>query len=180
MSFNIDMIVEIPRNSNVKYEFDKSLGLMRCDRIINTSMLYPGNYGYIPKTLSGDGDPIDILLLCDYPIYPGTIVNVKVIGVLLTTDEKGDDEKLIAVPSHEVDKSFDSINCYTQLSKVETQKIHHFFEHYKDNDDNKWVKVKSFEDAKTASEILQVSKKRYLDSKTSGTQVLDNNLNYFV
>ena len=84
------------------------------------------------------------------------------------------------MPSHEVDKSFDSINCYTQLSKVETQKIHHFFEHYKDNDDNKWVKVKSFEDAKTASEILQVSKKRYLDSKTSGTQVLDNNLNYFV
>ena len=68
MSFNIDMIVEIPRNSNVKYEFDKSLGLMRCDRIINTSMLYPGNYGYIPKTLSGDGDPVDILLLCDYPI----------------------------------------------------------------------------------------------------------------
>ena len=161
MSFNIDMIVEIPRNSNVKYEFDKSLGLMRCDRIINTSMLYPGNYGYIPKTLSGDGDPIDILLLCDYPIYPGTIVNVKVIGVLLTTDEKGDDEKLIAVPSHEVDKSFDSIDCYTQLSKVEIQKIHHFFEHYKDNDDNKWVKVKSFENAKTAANILEISKKRY-------------------
>ena len=69
-----DMIVEIPRNSNVKYEFDKELGRMRCDRIISTSMLYPGNYGYIPKTLSGDGDPLDILLLCDYPIYPGTVI----------------------------------------------------------------------------------------------------------
>ena len=163
MSFNIDMIVEIPRNSNVKYEFDKQLNKMRCDRIINTSMLYPGNYGYIPNTLSGDGDPIDILLLCDYPIYPGTVVLVKVIGVLLTTDEKGDDEKLIAVPSHSVDPSFDEISSYKQLSKVEIQKIHHFFEHYKDNDENKWVKVKSFEEASVALEILDKSKERYIN-----------------
>ena len=180
MSFNIDMIVEIPRNSNVKYEYDKNLRVMRCDRIINTSMLYPGNYGYIPKTLSGDGDPIDILLLCDYAIYPGTVVNVKVIGVLLTTDESGDDEKLIAVPSHNVDKSFDSIDCYTQLSKVEIQKIRHFFEHYKDNDDNKWVKVKSFEKASTANQIYLKSKDRYKDSICPNSVNPINDLNYYV
>ena len=162
MTFNVDMIVEIPKNSNVKYEYDKKLNLMRCDRIINTAMLYPGNYGYIPDTLSEDQDPIDILLLCDYPIYPGTVINVKVIGVLLTTDEKGDDEKLIAVPSNDVDKSFDSITNYKQLSNIEIQKIYHFFEHYKDNDDNKWVKVKSFEDSVFAEKIFKISKERYL------------------
>tara|TARA_B100000085_G_C18342883_1_gene431087 strand:+ start:5 stop:502 length:498 start_codon:yes stop_codon:yes gene_type:complete len=162
MTFLTDMIVEIPRNSNVKYEFDKKLEIMRCDRIIKTAMLYPGNYGYIPNTLSGDGDPIDILLLCDYPIYPGTVVNVKVIGVLLTTDESGDDEKLIAVPSKKVDSSYVDINNYNQLSKVEINKIKHFFEHYKDNDKNKWVKVKTFEDANTAFNILEESVKRYI------------------
>ena len=105
----LDMIVEIPLNSNVKYEYDKRLNKMRCDRIISTSMLYPGNYGYIPETLSGDGDPLDILLICDYPIYPGTIINVKVIGVLITEDENGEDEKLIAVPSPSVDKNSNRI-----------------------------------------------------------------------
>ena len=88
---------------------------MRCDRIISTSMLYPGNYGYIPETLSGDGDPLDILLLCDYPIYPGTIMKVKVIGVLLTTDEKGADEKLIAVPDDSVDHSSININSLSDI-----------------------------------------------------------------
>tara|TARA_B110000977_G_scaffold70919_1_gene96265 strand:- start:304 stop:798 length:495 start_codon:yes stop_codon:yes gene_type:complete len=161
MSFIIDMIVEIPRNSNVKYEFDKDLNKMRCDRIINTSMLYPGNYGYIPNTLSGDEDPIDIILLCDYPIYPGTVVSVKVIGILLTTDEKGDDEKLIALPSHEVDPSYDLVDCYTQLSKIEIRKIEHFFQHYKDNDENKWVKVKSFEKSDVAKTILNQSIERF-------------------
>tara|TARA_B100000131_G_scaffold256061_1_gene250725 strand:- start:118 stop:618 length:501 start_codon:yes stop_codon:yes gene_type:complete len=164
MTFLTDMIVEIPRNSNVKYEYDKKLQMMRCDRIIKTAMLYPGNYGYIPNTLSGDGDPIDILLLCDYPIYPGTVVNVKVIGVLLTTDESGDDEKLIAVPSKKVDSSYVDINNVDQLSKVEINKIKHFFEHYKDNDKNKWVKVKTFEDSVFAETILEASKERYLQS----------------
>ena len=122
-----DMIVEIPRNSNVKYEFDEKLNIMRCDRIISTSMLYPGNYGYIPKTLSGDGDPLDILLMCDYPIYPGTVISVKVIGVLITTDEKGEDEKLIAVPGNNVDKSSIIIENLSDLGKHILIKIKHFF-----------------------------------------------------
>ena len=154
----VDMIVEIPRNSNVKYEYDKDKKRMRCDRIISTSMLYPGNYGYIPNTLSGDGDPLDILLLCDYPIYPGTIVKVKIIGVLLTEDEKGNDEKVIAVPSHEVDISYNEINNYTDLDKVTLQKIKHFFTHYKDNETKKWVNVKEYKDNKSAIEIFNSSK----------------------
>ena len=123
----LDMIVEIPLNSNVKYEYDKRLNKMRCDRIISTSMLYPGNYGYIPETLSGDGDPLDILLLCDYPIYPGTIVKVKVIGVLLTIDEKGPDEKLIAVPDNAVDYSSLDINSLSDIGNHVLSKIKHFF-----------------------------------------------------
>ena len=157
MPFNLDMIVEIPFNSSVKYEFDKDLKLMRCDRLLSTSMLYPGNYGYIPNTLSGDGDPLDILLVCDYPIYPGTVVNVKVVGVLLTTDEKGEDEKLIAVPSNPVDPSFDDINTLEDLGTLMKKRIFHFFEHYKDIDENKWVKIRGFLDADEAHSIYTKS-----------------------
>jgi inorganic pyrophosphatase len=160
-NLEFDMIVEIPLNSNVKYEYDKKLNKMRCDRIISTSMLYPGNYGYIPETLSGDGDPLDILLICDYPIYPGTIVSVKVIGVLMTEDENGEDEKLIAVPSHCVDNNSSRINSYKDLGKYTLIKIKHFFEHYKDNEKNKWVKVGDYENQSKSLEIINQSKKRY-------------------
>lgn len=159
-----DMIVEIPRNSNVKYEFDKNLNMMRCDRIISTSMLYPGNYGYIPRTLSGDGDPLDILLVCDYPIYPGTVIKVKVVGVLLTTDEKGEDEKLIAVPENNVDRSSIAINKLSDLGKHLLIKIKHFFEHYKDNEPDKWVKVGDYKVLDETIEIINIAKKRYIDS----------------
>ena len=95
----VDIIIEIPYNSFVKYEYDKTEQKMRCDRVLHTAMAYPGNYGYIPNTLSGDGDPLDVLMICEYPIYPGTIVKARMVGVLFTKDEKGDDEKIIAVPS---------------------------------------------------------------------------------
>jgi inorganic pyrophosphatase len=154
----VDMIVEIPYNSLIKYEFDEKYKIMRCDRILNTSMLYPGNYGFIPNTLSGDNDPLDILLLTEYPIFPGTIINVKIIGVLLTTDEMGDDEKLLAVPSNKVDPKFTNINDLTDLDTSTLNKIKHFFTHYKDNDANKWVKVKNFENKDFALKILENSK----------------------
>lgn len=156
-SITLDMIVEIPFNSSVKYEYDETLKTMRCDRLLTTSMLYPGNYGYIPNTLSGDGDPLDILLVCDYAIYPGTVVEVKVIGVLLTTDEKGKDEKIIAVPSNAVDASFQDINTLEDLGNMIKKRIYHFFEHYKDIDDNKWVKVDGFKDALVAKSIIEKS-----------------------
>ena len=163
MTFNLDMTVEIPFNSSVKYEFDKDLKQMRCDRLLTTSMLYPGNYGYIDDTLSGDGDPLDILLVCDYAIYPGTVVNVKVIGVLLTTDEKGEDEKLIAVPSKSVDPSFEDINTLEDLGPMMTKRILHFFEHYKDIDENKWVKIRGFENAESAYDLYLASVDRYIN-----------------
>ena len=165
MSWNTDMIVEIPFNSSVKYEFDKDLNQMRCDRLLSTSMLYPGNYGYISETLSGDGDPLDILLVCDYAIYPGTVVNVKVVGVLLTTDEKGEDEKLIAIPSKSVDPSFADIDTLEDLGPMMTKRILHFFEHYKDIDENKWVKIRGFENAESAYKLYLSACKRYIESK---------------
>tara|TARA_B100000029_G_scaffold511713_1_gene606498 strand:+ start:3011 stop:3523 length:513 start_codon:yes stop_codon:yes gene_type:complete len=160
-NYLVDMIVEIPYNSFVKYEFDKVSNMMRCDRVLTTSMLYPGNYGYIPNTLSGDNDPIDILMICDYPIYPGVIVNVKIIGILLTEDENGDDEKLIAVPSNKVDTTYNEVIDLKDLSKCTTSKIMHFFKHYKDTDKHKWVKVKNFENKETALQILQESRLRF-------------------
>ena len=166
-NLNIDMIVEIPLNSNVKYEFDKKLGKMRCDRIISTSMLYPGNYGYIPNTLSGDGDPLDILLICDYSIYPGIIINVKILGVLLTKDEKGYDEKLIAVPSEDVDISFKNINNYTDLGEMIINKIYHFFKHYKDNENKKWVEIDKFENANYARSVYNKAVENYFDTTLS-------------
>jgi len=156
MTFTIDMIVEIPLNSNVKYEYDEISKRMRCDRIMTTSMLYPGNYGYIQGTLSGDMDPLDILLVCDYAIYPGTIVNVKVIGVLLTEDEHGEDEKLIAVPSNIVDGNYTNINSCEELG-YKLNIIQHFFEHYKDNESDKWVKVIGFENTTIAEGLLNKS-----------------------
>ena len=154
----VDMIVEIPYNSLIKYEFDEEYKIMRCDRILNTSMLYPVNYGFIPNTLSGDNDPLDILLLTEYPIFPGTVINVKIIGVLLTTDEMGDDEKLLAVPSYKVDPKFKNINDLDDLDDSSLNKIKHFFTHYKDNDDNKWVTVKKFENKHFALNLLEKSK----------------------
>tara|TARA_B100000963_G_C22547344_1_gene635054 strand:+ start:200 stop:691 length:492 start_codon:yes stop_codon:yes gene_type:complete len=138
----IDAIIEIPLNSNIKYEYDEKHDKLRCDRIMNTSMIYPGNYGYIPNTLAGDGDPLDILVLCDYSINPGIIIECKIIGVLIMKDEKGLDEKIIAIPSNNVDINSEKINNLDDLQENLLSKIYHFFQHYKDNDKNKWTEIK--------------------------------------
>lgn len=137
----IDAIIEIPYNSNIKYEYDEKYDKLRCDRIINTSMLYPGNYGYIPNTLAGDNDPLDILVLCDYSINPGIIIECKIIGVLIMKDEKGLDEKIIAIPSNNVDINSEKINNLDDIQENLLSKIYHFFQHYKDNDKNKWSEI---------------------------------------
>jgi inorganic pyrophosphatase len=160
---NLDMIVEIPYNSFVKYEFDKDKEQMRCDRVLHTAMSYPGNYGYFPNTLAGDGDPLDVLMICDYAIYPGILVKVKIIGVLITTDEKGEDEKIIVVPSEGVDPNYTHINHYDDLPPWTLSKIRHFFEHYKDTENNKWVKVKDFRGREDAIQIYKKTVKRYKD-----------------
>lgn len=151
----IDSIIEIPYNTFIKYEYDHKYSKIRCDRILNTSMLYPGNYGYIPNTLAGDDDPLDILVVCDYQLIPGSIVSCKVIGVLLMTDEKGIDEKIIAVPNDSVDLNSVNINNLDDLPKVTITKIKHFFEHYKDNEKNKWSKVEGYKDKPFAIELIK-------------------------
>ncbi len=157
----IDCLIEVSKGSNVKYEFDKEKNMLRCDRILSTSMAYPGNYGYIDKTLSEDGDPIDVLLVCDFPLQPLSLITIKIIGVLMMTDEKGLDEKLIAVPTEDVDPDSVDINSLADLPKSLVNKIKHFFEHYKDTEKNKWVKVDEFKTAKEAMAIFQESIDRY-------------------
>ena len=114
----LEAVIEIPFGTNIKYEYDENHNLLRCDRILNTSMSYPGNYGYIPNTLGGDGDPLDILVLCDYQINPGVIIECKVLGVLLMEDEEGLDEKIIAIPSDNVDPTSKFMNQITDISPV--------------------------------------------------------------
>ena len=153
MSKTIDVIIEIPYNTFIKYEYDEESHKIRCDRILNTSMLYPGNYGYIPDTLAGDGDPLDILLVCDYPIYPGVIVETKIVGVLIMEDEKGMDEKVIVVPSDKIDENYKDIVELEDLPRSTLGKIKHFFTHYKDNETDKWCKVIGYKDSVHAHEI---------------------------
>ena len=147
-------IIEIPLNSFIKYEFDIQYNRMRCDRILNSSMIYPGNYGYIPNTIAKDGDPLDILVIADYPLYPGTIIECKILGVLIMSDEKGLDEKIIAIPSDDIDLNSSTINHYLDLPLHLLTKIKHFFKHYKDNDTTMWSKVEDFKDNIYALQLI--------------------------
>lgn len=163
----VDMIVEIPYNSFVKYEHDKETGRIRCDRILNTAMTYPGNYGYFPKTLASDGDALDVLLVTDYALVPGTIIECKILGVLMMKDEAGVDEKIIAVPTPRVDSNYAHINSLQDLSPMMLTKIQHFFTHYKDTDPEKWSQVQGFEPREYAENILHQYRQQYHDTQTS-------------
>ena len=153
--YSVDVIIEIPLNTFIKYEFDTVANKIRCDRILNTSMVYPGNYGYIPDTLAGDGDPLDALILCDYALLPCSIIKCKIIGVLITRDEKGQDEKIILVPDNSVDKNYENIHTIDDISLSLLKKIEHFFRHYKDNEPNKFVIVDNFKNRDIALEIYR-------------------------
>ena len=152
-----DIIIEVSYGSNIKYEIDKDTNLLRLDRILNTSMMYPGNYGFFPNTLAGDNDPLDALLVTNYPLNPGIIVDTKIIGVLITVDEKGEDEKMIVVPSDSVDPSFKNINDISDLDENLKKKILHFFQNYKVLEEGKWVEVKDFKDNNFAKDLYKKS-----------------------
>lgn len=151
------IIIEIPVHSNLKYEYDHHTHSIHLDRVLHTSMTYPGNYGFFPNTLAGDGDPLDALLITNYPILPGTHVQVRIIGALLTEDEKGQDEKIIVVPIDSIDKQFSYIKNYTDLEQIYLDKIEHFFKHYKHLEKDKWVNVSGYVDAEKATAIYQES-----------------------
>ena len=157
----INVIIEVPMNADpVKYEMDKDSGAIFVDRFIATPMYYPCNYGFIPGTLSEDGDPADVLVVSDFPIIPGAVISAKPVGVLIMEDEKGMDEKILAVPAKKLNSQFEEIEEYNQLPASLLNKITHFFERYKDLEKGKWVKIKGFENAKKAKEIIAEAVKR--------------------
>ena len=153
---DINVVIEIPVNGEaVKYEVDKDSGLIFVDRVLNTSMRYPCNYGFIPHTLCGDGDPADVLVIMPTPLLPGSVVRCRPIGMLQMTDESGEDAKIVAVPVSDVTGLYRNIGSIRDLPEVILDQIAHFFEHYKDLEKGKWVKVEGWRDADVArQEIL--------------------------
>jgi len=161
----INVIIEIPANSDpVKYELDKDTGAMFVDRFMSTAMHYPCNYGYVPHTLSADGDPVDVLVLTPYPLISGSVIRVRPVGVLKMTDESGDDAKVLAVPVDKLCKTYRSVQNFRDLSGEVLNRISHFFEHYKDLDEGKWVRVDGWYGIDEAKEEIMASVKMYQDA----------------
>lgn len=158
----VNVVIEVPMGSDpVKYEFDKDSGAIMVDRFVQTSMFYPCNYGFVPCTLSKDGDPVDVLVVANYPIIPGAVIKVRPIGVLMMEDESGMDEKILAVPTVKLDPYFANIKSYKDLPEVFINRIKHFFENYKALEKGKWVKVGGWEDENAAKAIIQEGSKSY-------------------
>lgn len=157
----VNVIVEVPVGGEpIKYEMDKEAGAMYVDRFLYTPMRYPGNYGFVPHTLCGDGDPIDVVVVNQRPVVPGAIMCCRPIGVLLMEDESGQDEKIIAVPSHRITKRYDGVKDITDLPEITIAQVKHFFEHYKDLEPGKWVKVTGVEGADAAKRMIVESIER--------------------
>jgi inorganic pyrophosphatase len=154
----VNVIVEVPvGGAPIKYEMDKKAGTLVVDRFLYTSMRYPGNYGFVPHTLSDDGDPIDVLVANQRGIVPGAVMAVRPVGVLKMQDEAGGDEKIIAVPVPRLTRRYEKITNYTQLPEITLQQIEHFFAHYKDLEGGKWVKVLGWGDVSEAEQMIMDS-----------------------
>ncbi len=161
----INVIIEIPAHSDpVKYELDKETGAMFVDRFMSTSMHYPCNYGYVPNTLSADGDPVDVLVLTPYPLISGSVIRCRPVGVLKMTDESGDDAKVLAVPLDKLCKSYRHVQTFRDLPGEVLNRVSHFFEHYKDLDEGKWVRVDGWYGLDEAKEEIMNSVQMYNDA----------------
>jgi inorganic pyrophosphatase len=159
--WDINVIIEVPFGREpVKYEMDKKSGALYVDRVMHTSMRYPCNYGFIPHTLSEDGDPIDILVASPVEFLSGSIVRSRPIGVLKMKDEKGEDEKILAVPVDALNPYYAEVKQYLDLPKTLLNQISHFFAHYKDLESGKWVELGGWEDAEHAAELIKKSIER--------------------
>jgi len=153
---DVNVVVEVPIGGEpIKYEVDKEAGVLVVDRFLYTSMRYPGNYGFIPHTLSGDGDPVDVLICNNRALQPGAVISVRPVGVLLMEDNMGKDEKIIAVPSAHITQIHDGINEVTDLPDILRQQVEHFFEHYKDLEPNKWTKILRWGNAAEARKMIE-------------------------
>lgn len=152
---DINVIIEVPVGGEpIKYELDKASGTLVVDRFLYTPMRYPGNYGFIPHTLSADGDPIDVLVSSTRALVPGCVINCRPVGVMVMEDDGGGDEKVIAVPSAETTMRYNHINTVADLPDITTSQIEHFFKHYKDLEPNKWVKIDRWGDVDVAKSMI--------------------------
>jgi inorganic pyrophosphatase len=151
----VNVVIEVPIGGEpIKYEMDKNAGALIVDRFLYTAMRYPGNYGFIPHTLSSDGDPCDVIVANTRAIIPGAVMSCRVVGVLLMEDEAGGDEKILAVPSTKLTRRYEKVENYSDLPAITLQQIEHFFSHYKDLEKGKWVKVVGWGDAEKAKELI--------------------------
>ncbi len=152
---DVNVIIEVPVGGQpIKYEMDKEAGTLVVDRFLYTPMHYPGNYGFVPHTLSEDGDPIDVLVCNTRQLVPGCVINVRPIGVLVMEDNAGRDEKVIAVPSPHLSRRYENVHEYSDMPNITLQQIEHFFEHYKDLEPGKWVKIGDWRDAAEARRMI--------------------------
>ena len=152
---NVNVIIEVSAQSNVKYEMDKESGALMVDRFLHTPMFYPANYGFLPHTLADDGDPLDALVITRFELQAGCVIEAKPVGVLYMEDESGTDEKIICVPKNKLDQSYANVNDINDLPEQVVAEIKHFFEHYKDLEKGKWVKISGFGNVKEAKEIIK-------------------------
>ncbi len=158
---DVNVVVEVGVGGEpIKYEMDKDAGTLIVDRFLHTPMRYPGNYGFVPHTLSDDGDPIDVLVANTRPIIPGAVINVRPVGVLKMVDDGGEDEKIIAVPSPHLTKRYLKVLNYTDLPEITLEQIQHFFAHYKDLEAGKWVKIAGWGDAAEARAFIAAAIER--------------------
>lgn len=158
---DVNVVIEVPVGGEpIKYEMDKKSGALFVDRFLYTSMRYPGNYGFIPHTLSDDGDPVDVLVANTRALTPGSVINCRPIGVLIMSDESGGDEKVIAVPSVKLTRRYENVLEYTDLPAITLDQIAHFFERYKDLEHGKWVKVERWGSAAEARAMIQAGLER--------------------
>jgi len=167
--WDINVIIEIPQGGQpVKYEIDKESGALYVDRFLHTAMFYPANYGFLPHTLSLDGDPADVMVVGTTPVVPGVVLRSRPIGVLIMEDEAGVDEKILAVPVDKLHPFYSNVTSYKDLPQILVDQIAHFFEHYKDLEHGKWVRVVRWDDAGEAARIIQESMDRYKEKEASG------------
>jgi inorganic pyrophosphatase len=154
----VNVIIEVPLGGDpVKYEMDKASGAMFVDRFLHTSMTYPCNYGFVPHTLSDDRDPIDVLVAGTHPVVPGAILRARPIGVLIMEDESGEDEKILAVPVDKLHPFYAGVSSYRDLPKILLDQIAHFFQHYKDLEPDKWVRIKHWGEADEAFRMIEAA-----------------------
>ena len=156
--WEVNVVIEVPLGGEpVKYELDKASGAIFVDRFLHTSMRYPCNYGFIPHTMADDGDPTDVLVAARTPVVPGAIVRARPIGVLIMEDEAGQDEKILSVPADDLHPYYANVSSYRGLPDILVQQITHFFEHYKDLEPEKWVKIVRWGDADEACRMIEKS-----------------------